>query len=441
MHDQVTARPGVAETESIYQIYIRNFTEAGTFKAAAERLDEARDLGFGWIYLTPIHPIGKVSRKGGLGSPYAVADYRAVNPELGTLEDFRSFGRAVRERGMKLMIDVVYNHTASDARLVKEHPAWYLRDSRGMPSRKCADWSDVVDFDYASSPALAEELIDTLVYWREQGVEGFRCDVASLVPAEFWVEARRRVNARDGAGAEKRPTLWLAESVHPHFLLSMRDNGFGAWSDGELHAAFDLSYDYDGWEKLERVWSGEAPLATYLEHLDTQRALSPASARKIRYLENHDQRRAADRFGTGPRLEAWTAFYQLLPGSTFAYMGQERAIRRLPSLFEKDPVRWEDGDGAFRKFFAACFAATQRVKRTAGRFSWKELAEGVVLLEREGASSAFSAILNVDDRSGRVELSEPLIGEDALTGKKVRLEGRIELPRGALIVERAPKRG
>ena len=437
MKETRTARTGVEETESIYQVFIRNYTEAGTFRAAIERLDEVRDLGFDWVYLTPIHPIGVTARKGKLGSPYAIADYALVNPELGTLDDFLSFGRAVRDRDMKLMIDVVYNHTAPDSRLASEHPEWFLRGKDGKPGRKCADWSDVIDFDFDSSRELWEELIKTLVYWRKQGADGFRCDVASLVNSEFWRAARRRVNDTDPAtGTDKRPTLWLAESVHPHFLLSMRDNGFGAWSDGELHeAAFDLSYDYDGWEKLERVWSGEVPLSAYMDHLTTQRALSPAYCRKIRYLENHDQRRAADRFGRGPRLEAWTAFYQLLPGSTFAYMGQEYALEKRPSLFDPDPVRWEDGDDAFRKYFAVCFAATQRIKREAPRFSWKVLGEGVVLLERSGKKSRFTALVNLDGRSGSCNLSEPLCGIDLLSGKEMKLSGRIELPQGALILE------
>jgi glycosidase len=444
MQEPGAVRTAVRETESIYQIFIRNYTEEGTLRAAIGRLDEVRALRFDWVYLTPIHPIGRAARKGTLGSPYAIADYRLVDPDLGTIDDFRSFVKGVHERGMKLMIDVVYNHTSPDSRLAVGHPEWFLSGKRGVsgargkPGRKCEDWSDVVDFDFSSSHDLWDELIETLVYWREQGVDGFRCDVASLVSADFWREARRRVNDEDPkTGEEQRPTLWLAESVHPSFLLSMRDRGFGGWSDGELHAAFDLTYDYDGWEQLERVWSGTVPLSAYLGYLETQRALSPASARKIRYLENHDQRRAADRFGAGARLRAWTVFYQLLPGSTFAYMGQEYAIDKRPSLFEREPVQWKDGDRAFRDFFSVCFAATQRIKGEAPRFSWKALGEGVVLIERRGTKSNFAALLNLDDRSGRLELSESLIGVDLLTGNKVNLSGLIELPRGALVVERS----
>lgn len=429
----------VPETTALYQIFIRNYTEEGTFAAACKKLIEVQKLGFSWIYLTPIHPIGKVNRKGTKGSPYAIEDYRKVDPELGSLDDFTHFIAEAHRLGLKVMIDVVYNHTSPDSRLVKEHPEWFLRGPTGKPGRKCEDWSDVIDLDYLSEksrPYLWDELIDTLVYWRELGIEGFRCDVASLVPREFWVEARKRVNQWDPVtGQEKRPTLWLAESVHPSFLLHMRDEGFPAWSEAELHDAFDLTYDYDGWQRLEQVWAGKRPLAYYLDYLEIQRAAYPAWARKIRYLENHDQRRAAARFGRGKRLEAWTALYQLLPGCTFTYMGQEYAIDEYPTLFEKDPVPWETGDPRFKEEFARIFSATQAIKADAPRFSYTELAEGVVLLERRGDRGTYRAFCNLDDRTGSIKLPVPLEGTDMLTGKAVSLNGPVELPRGALLLQ------
>lgn len=434
-----TLRRAVPETVSIYQVFIRNFTEEGSFRAAENRLDSVKELGFDWVYLTPVHPIGKAARKGSVGSPYAVADYRKVDEASGGLAGFDSFIAAARARGLKVMIDVVYNHTAPDSRLAAEKPEWFLRGKGGKPGRKCEEWSDVVDLDFSSGGGLREELISTLEYWRDRGVEGFRCDVASLVPVDFWIEARRRVN-RAQDGEEASPVLWLAESVHPSFLLSMRERGFGAWSDAELHAAFDLTYDYDGWERLEKAWSGELPLARYLEYLEVQNAAYPAGARKIRYLENHDQERAAARFGRGSRLRAWTAFYQFLPGIAFAYMGQENAVDRRPSLFERDPVPWKDGDSAFRAFFKACLAATAKAKAEAPAFSWTVPAEGVIRMERKGRDADYTLLANLDDRSGKVDVGAGMEGVDLLSGKDISLTGRIELPRGAILV-RKPRGG
>ncbi|AEJ18929.1 alpha amylase catalytic region [Gracilinema caldarium DSM 7334] len=439
MSYSVRMSKAVPETTSIYQIFIRNYTPEGTFAAATKKLSEVKQLGFSWVYLTPIHPIGRVNRKGSKGSPYAIADYRKVDSELGTLEDLKQFITEAQRFNLKVMIDVVYNHTSPDSRLAQEHPEWFLTGPSGKPGRKCNDWSDVIDLDYlseSSRPQLWDELIETLVYWRELGIEGFRCDVASLVPREFWIEARSRVNLWDPAiGDEKRPTLWLAESVHPSFLLYLRDRGFPAWSEAELHDAFDLTYDYDGWQRLEQVWAGKRPLSYYLDYLEVQRALYPAWAGKIRYLENHDQRRAAYRFGKGKRLEAWTAFYQLLPGCTFAYMGQEYAIDEYPTLFEKNPVPWEQGDRLFKAFFTTLFSITQTIKAQAPRFSYKELAEGVVLIERSGEKVRYQALCNLDDRSGFIELDTTLEGTNMLTGEAISLSGRVELPKGVLILK------
>lgn len=372
----------VSETESIYQIYLRNFTEEGTFRAAIPHLQRIASMGFGWVYLTPIHPIGKAARKGSLGSPYAISDYRTVNLELGTEIDFSAFIEAAHTANLKVMIDVVYNHTSPDSVLVRDHPDWFLHSPNGQPWRKCEDWSDVADFDYQSSPQLWVELIDTLSMWRDRGVDGFRCDVASLVPADFWKQARMRVNQYDpGARKERAPLLWLAESVHPAFLRRMRLRGFGGWGEPELHAAaFDLTYDYDGWERLEKIWSGEKPVERYLEYLYAQEVLYPKGARKLRFLENHDQQRAARRFGGGDQLRAWTALYQFLPGVAMTYMGQERALDHKPDLFEKDTMRPERGDSGFERYFLAVMHAAREAKERAPYFSWSKVEDSVLCL-------------------------------------------------------------
>lgn len=423
---------------AFYQIFIRNYTEEGTFRAAIKKLNEVKDLGFDWIYLCPFHPAGEKGRKGSVGSPYAIKDYRSIDPQLGTLEDLHEFRLEAERLGLRLMMDIVFNHTSPDSRLASEHPHWFIQDAQGNPGRKCAEWSDVIDFNHEAERTRQEiwdELIDTIEYWREQGFEGFRCDVASLVPKAFWVQARERINKVDKkSGNEQRPTLWLAESVHSHFLLEMRKQGFKAWSEPELHEAFDLSYDYDGWERLEQVWAGTKNLDYYLDYLYAQKTLYPQKARKIRFLENHDQMRAASRFGTGKRLEAWTAFYQFLPGSTFCYMGQEYALDHCPSLFEKDPIDWNSGSRHFRSFFKRSFSLTQAIKKEAENFSWHMLADGVVLLKREGPDSSYALICNLDDRIGRIPLDFEISGQDMLSGQRFHLQDSMELSSGALFL-------
>jgi len=434
----------IPETDAIYQIYPRNFTKEGTLRAAIPQLGRIVAMGFDWVYLTPIHPIGKAARKGSLGSPYAIYDYRAINPELGSEADFAAFIDAAHAHRLKVMIDVVYNHTSPDSVLAREHPDWFLRGPDGRPGRKCGDWSDVVDFDYQASPHLWVELIDTLSMWRDRGVDGFRCDVASLVPADFWKQARVRVNQYDpGARKERAPLVWLAESVHPAFLRRMRQDGHGAWSEPELHAAaFDLTYDYDGWERLEKVWQHELPVERYLEYLYVQETLYPKDAKKLRYLENHDQERAAHRLAADGPLRAWTALYQFLPGVSMTYMGQERALDHRPDLFERDPIEPERGDMEFERYFRESLRAAKEAKQRAPFFSWSVAEDGTVycLRSTEAALNPHPVDQTLLKKGNYILVAQPegeatrgnatasaapfsFGGTDLLSGEKVRVSG------------------
>ena len=433
------------ETGPIYQIFLRNFTPEGNFATAVSRLANIAAMGFPHICLTPIHTIGKVARKGNLGSPYAIVDYKSIDPALGTVEDFQAFLEAAHKLGLKVMMDVVYNHTAPDSVLAMDHPDWFLGGS-GKPARKCADWSDVIDLDYGSSPQLWMELMSILVLWREMGVDGFRCDVASLVPVDFWKQARQRVNQYDpGTRKDKYPLLWLAESVHPRFLKLIRDSGFGAWSEPELHSVFDLSYDYDGWERLEEVWAGCRPARDYLEYLYVQETLYPRGARKLRFLENHDQIRVAARFDTPETVRAWTAFSHFIPGRAFVYMGQELGLRHKPELFEKDPIDWTLGDADFKGFFVASLAAGEVAKREAPFFSWQELAKDVFLCERatstQDSASKYAALVDLGDEiagaceAQPIHLEKPLKGFDLLTQKPFELFDGMSLPKNPVVLK------
>ena len=221
----------------MYQIYVRNFSEGGTFNDVVPQLDRIHDLGVDIIWFGPIHPIGKKARKGDLGSPYAISDYRAVNPEYGTLEDFKNLVKEIHAHGMKCMIDVVYNHTSPDSVLVSEHPDWFYHKPDGSFGNHVGDWSDIVDLDY-NNRDLWDYQIDTLKMWADI-VDGFRCDVAPMIPLEFWERARAEI-----AGVHP-DCLWLSESIEPEFLIALREMGLCALSDSEIFRAFDVSYEYD----------------------------------------------------------------------------------------------------------------------------------------------------------------------------------------------------
>jgi glycosidase len=423
---------------SIYQVFVRNYSREGSFDAALPALEAAKRLGFDIVYLAPIHPIGLAARKGSVGSPYAISDYRAVDPALGGEEGFRRFLVAAHALGLRVIIDVVYNHTSPDSVLAREHPEWFHKGPSGKPAPRVPEWSDVVDLDYSKRQLWGYQ-IETLEEWARFGVDGFRCDVASLVPVDFWVEARRRV-------AAVKPCLWLAESVHRDFVSVARRRGLYCACDAELHEAFDLTYDYDGRAELEAAWAGTGPLSAYLHHLELQDCMYPATAIKARFLENHDQPRAAARFGRGARLRNWTLFAMLLEGCFFAYAGEEAALTEKPGLFEHDPVDWAAGDGAFEEWFGRAHRATRAARGRAPFFAARELAAGVVLVERRGTvgaggagggSGSVAALLNLDGRSGKVDLPEPIEGRDLLSGAAVSLSGRVELGDEPLLVELA----
>ena len=330
----------------IYSIFVRNHTQEGTFEGVRRDLPRIRELGADVIWLLPVHPIGEKARKGVLGSPYAIRDYRGVNPEYGTLDDFRRLVDEAHRLGMKCIIDVVYNHTSPDSVLAEEHPEWFYHKEDGAFGNRVGDWSDIIDLDYKNRGLWAYQ-IETLKYWASM-VDGFRCDVAPLVQLGFWREARAAVESvRPGC-------LWLAETVDPGFIAQLRAEGFGCLSDCHTYEAFDICYDYDIYHVFRDYLDGTVPLARYAEAVNRQEVTYPANYSKLRFLENHDQARAAFLVPDGPSLLNWTAFSFFQKGTGFIYAGQEAGCAHLPNLFYKDPVDWTGPDRSeqFRRLCA-----------------------------------------------------------------------------------------
>ena len=327
--------PKEYRNQVMYSVFVRNHSEEGTFEAVRRDLERIKGLGVDIIWLMPIHPIGVKARKGTVGSPYAISDYRAVNPDYGTLADFQRLVDDIHRLGMKCIIDVVYNHTSPDSWLLAHHPEWFYRRVDGSFGNHVGDWSDIVDLDYAN-PGLWEYQIETLKYWASM-VDGFRCDVAPLVPLDFWLRAREAVETvRPGC-------IWLAESVEPEFIRFAREQGITALSDSEIFQAFDVSYEYDIYQDFMDYLDGKRSLSWYAQAIDRQEAMYPDNYVKLRYLENHDRLRAAASIPGEAALLNWTAFLYFQKGMTLLYGGQEVSCSHWPDLFEKDPVDWTAG--------------------------------------------------------------------------------------------------
>ncbi|MFO6447784.1 alpha-amylase family glycosyl hydrolase [Erythrobacter sp. NE805] len=318
----------------IYQLNTRQFTSEGTFRAATRQLPRLAAMGVDIVWLMPIHPIGEANRKGSLGSPYAVRNYRAVNPELGTEADFRAFVAEAHRLGLKVILDWVANHSATDNPLTKSHPEWYTRTPEGaLMSPQGTDWSDVADFDY-SQPGLRQYMTESLAHWvREYGIDGFRCDVAGYVPTDFWETARAEL-----------------DTVKPVFMLA-------EWEQRDLHArAFDATYGW-GWkeamQKLVRSGEGAGAIRGYYA---AQAETWPRAAMRMIYTENHDQN-SWDGVASqiyGPAYEAAIALSFTGSGLPLIYNGQEADNDRQLKFFERDPIVWKEGKHAalFAKLIA-----------------------------------------------------------------------------------------
>lgn len=338
------------QSQIIYSVYVRAHTKEGTFRALEADLPRIKALGTDIIWLLPIHPIGVEGKKGSLGCPYANKDYRDVNPAYGTVEDFDHLVDAIHEQGMKCFIDVVYNHTSPDAKLVAEHPEFYYRGKDGKFGNKIGDWADVIDLDY-NNHDLWDYQIESLSMWAKK-VDGFRCDACSLVPLEFWKAAREAV-------AKVNPDcIWLAETVHRSFLSRIRRAGFVFMRDVDAYEAFDMEYDYDIQEVFVDYLNGEKALSHYVDLLNYQEEIYPVNYNKLRCLENHDTKRIYALAPQEQRLINLTAMLYFLKGTTMIYAGQEFVNDHTPSLFEKEDIDRNTG-----KNLSGLFARLAQVKK------------------------------------------------------------------------------
>jgi cyclomaltodextrinase / maltogenic alpha-amylase / neopullulanase len=304
----------------IYEVYLRSFSKQGNFAGLERRIPELKSLGVTVLWLMPIHPVGKTNRKGTLGSPYAVQDYYGINSEFGTLQDFKRLLNAVHKNGIKLIIDLVANHTSWDSKLITEHPDWFTRNEKGTIVAPNADWTDVADLDY-SKPGLRHHMLEMMLYWvRDVGIDGFRCDMAELVPIDFWEEARATMN-------KIKPVMMLAEGSIPEHHMK----------------AFDLTSSWNVYNVLDPVINGKKPATVFDELLKAESLQFPTGALRMRFNTSHDKNAwdapAVEKFGMqGLKLSA--VLVNTLPGVPLIYTGEEVANNKKLSLYEKVDVNW-----------------------------------------------------------------------------------------------------
>ena len=317
--------------EVIYQIFVRNYSSNGTFQDVENDLPRIKDLGVDIIYLMPINEVGEKNRKGTYGSPYASKDYFSISKDLGTLKDLKSLIKKVHKLKMKIIVDMVFNHTAPDSIVFKEHPEFYYMKN-GKPGNRVGEWSDIIDLD-TSRKDTQDYLLDVLKYWINQGFDGFRFDVASMIDFSFFKRAREELG---------KEVIFLAESVDDDFAEHIKSNGINSTPDYVLFPVFDCCYNYSWYRPLERYLKSEGDEDSIIDNINRDFQYMPKEYLRCNCIENHDCERIASLVKDEQQLIKVTKLSYYLKGCPFIYAGQEYGITKKPDLFSKDPINWEN---------------------------------------------------------------------------------------------------
>jgi len=395
---------------NIYEVNVRQYTPEGTFKAFEKSLDRLKDMGVQTLWFMPINPISKVDRKGVLGSYYAVADYTAINPDYGTLEDWNALVKHAHDSGMKVIIDWVPNHTGADHNWLKNHPDFYVKDSVTGKALSPFDWTDVRKLDY-KNVALQDSMINCMKYWlTTSDIDGFRCDVAGDVPDSFWIKCITELK-------KTKPGIFmLAEGDKP----ALNKDGF------------DATYPWAMFNMMKKVASGKR-FANALDSVrNTIDSTYPANALKMMFTSNHDENswNKAD-YGTMPGLiHAPFAVFTQTAGRIvpLIYSGQEEPYLDSISFFYKDPIKF--GKYGRAKFYKTLLELRKNNAALAANASFKKVTVGdekaLYAYVREAAGKKVFVILNLSPKEQTVKVTDTsLHGEpyNVFMGNKEPLKG------------------
>jgi glycosidase len=324
-------------SSSIYEVNIRQFTNEGTFRAFIPQIEKLKSLGIDILWLMPIHPIGKLNRKGSLGSYYSVKDYKAVNPEFGSLEDFKQLVKTAHDKGLFVIIDWVANHTSWDNNWTQTDPNFYTKDDRGNFVSPF-DWTDVIDLNY-DNKQLWNYMSDAMKFWVEEcDIDGFRCDVAAMVPSEFWKWVLPKLES-------KKKIFMLAEAHEP-----------------ELHESFDMTYNWQLKDLFIEIAKGQKSGEDLHRYFDQEKIIYPPDAFRMTFTTNHDENSwngtDAERFGDF--AESFAVISCVVNGMPLVYSGMEGGLDKRLLFFERDPIQWKDSK--FRKIYSTLFHLKKKNK-------------------------------------------------------------------------------
>jgi alpha-amylase len=313
--------PDWSKNSVLYEVNIRQYTPEGTFNAFAEHLPRLRELGVDILWLMPINPIGVKNRKEALGSYYSVKDYKDVNPEFGTLEDFKKLVVKAHDLGFHLIIDWVPNHSSWDNQLATDHPGWYVKDSTGKFIPPIGtDWTDVIQFDW-SNKELQDYMIGAFKFWVDLGVDGFRVDHPHKTPYDFWERARMELNTL-------KPVLLLAENEDQIDFMKK---------------GFDMNYAWELHHLMNRVAQGKDSVSSLNKYYKRERAKFPPNVYRMVFMDNHDENSWNGTINSrmGDAQSPFAVFTFTTQGVPLLYNGQEVCLNKSLRFFTRDTIKWE----------------------------------------------------------------------------------------------------
>ncbi|RYZ50118.1 MAG: DUF3459 domain-containing protein, partial [Chitinophagaceae bacterium] len=363
---------------NIYEVNVRQYTPEGTFNAFATHLQRLKDMGVQTLWFMPIQPISKVERKGALGSYYAVSDYDGINPEFGTLDDWKALVNKAHDLGLKVIIDWVPNHTGGDHPWLTQHPDFFVKDSAGKPA-VAFDWADVRQLDYKNT-VMQDSMIAAMKYWiTTSNIDGFRCDVAWNVPGGFWKKAITQLKAA------KPGMFFLAEGDKPYLL----QNGFDAF------------YPWEQFHMMVKVAKGERPAFALDSVKNMYDTAYPPNAIAMYFTSNHDENswNKAD-YGTMPGAShaPFAVLTQTYAHSVpLVYSGQEEPFLDSLSFFYKDTISF----GKYQRgnFYRALLNLRKNNSALAADASFKKLRtsadKAIYAFEREKNGNKVLVVLNL----------------------------------------------
>jgi alpha-amylase len=306
-------------TTNIYEVNLRQYTQEGTFKAFEKEMPRLKNMGVKTLWFMPVTPIAQLNKKGSLGSQYAAADYASINPEFGTMDEFKHMVNEAHRLGFKVIIDWVANHTGWDHVWTKTHPEFYLKDPDGS-FHKASGMDDIIELDYKNKE-LRKAMIDAMKFWvKETNIDGFRCDLASWVEVDFWIEARPEV-----------------EKIKPLFFIGEYDE----LENPDYGKVFDASYSWKWMHKSADYYKKNEPISELTDLLKQYSAIGDASMRAW-FTTNHDENswNGTEFEKYGDITKPMAVFSATWNGIPLLYSGQELPNMKRLEFFEKDVIEW-----------------------------------------------------------------------------------------------------